>query len=1516
MAAKQLNKRLVVALSLFGFACMILICVLMLRQLQRRDPHYFVQLGQTAESQQQWQQAALFYNEAWERGRDARYLVNVGEMLLQEGDVAKALFAWRQALVHEPALLEAHARQVALLLQVAQLYATPARWQQALEAAEAFLGVIPAGAEAQQAVAHHAKGLALLNLESRDPRNAELGIGALTTAMRLADSEVDYALDLARELVRAERVEEGEGIYRRLVEEQVAPGAGASKARLAYAQFLAERQRTEEAEAFYQQSLEAGIGDAAALRDAKMGYSRFLMQRWARAVRDRVTKEQAGALFTRAEQIAKESLDAEPEEFEPYLQMALLYKAAGRHAEVLDLCEKRIRRGLSRKGVEATQNRISMFTLMIYASEACVALALQSSEPAEREQWLVKAEQYAADAKGESATHPRILSQAGRVKLARGQDREALKELRAADEAYGTYEAVNWENKIILAQLHLKLNEAGAAKEVLESVLEQAARYRGRDSLFWNLYAQVLFQNNELDRALSISDRVLLVEADNADARRLKAAIYERQGKHRQAGELHAKVTGSTTVQAMLEARSAALAGDVDGAVTILLAALERDPADVRLVATTINELIGLNRHEDAQAVSERALKEKPDDLRLQRLALLTRRDLTPQQRDDATLELIQGEEDALQRDFDLVMFHSRRENLPAALQAVNSAERHLLARDTPLALSASATQHAALLKAKMRLGAQLNDPAAMDAARDAAAKYNVDGAGGAALLGWYHLERKEFELALNAYRDAVAAQPTDATSMAHLGQCLQFIGRTEEARAAYEEAARINPNEGLAHRGLALLAQARGDQETFRRELAICERLLPNDPWVQEQTIIRAEEADPKAAIRRREARLAESPDDVRNLRRLAVLYENTGDQTKAESTYTRAIELRPDDEQVVQAAAGFFRRTNRPERALALVHDFAASRTDPKQKTRAPLLIANEHIQQRNLDHAERVLLAAYEAAPSMEVAHALAELYVRAVGAPERAVPWFQRAVEHARQAQPTSVPALLDAKIACLLNRSVNDLDQARVDVAELRSGHPQFVRGLLWESEIHARAGDIDQAVSKLSEYLEKRPNDAYALYQRARHHVSRGRTVAALADLEAIKRAAPKALDLQPRLTLARLHLRAGRRDLWLAELESLAKDAPDAPVAVEALAAAYVQEKRLADADRLVTAQINLGGQAPDARWYFLRGRVSAGVGETDRALEDYRRGAELSDYSPQSVAQVLDASLRAGRFAAGVEFFERFAAGRKPTAALVSRYAQLLARAGSKPRAVEEFRRAMDLALSERAGAPQAIANDVLAVFAAEEALTTFSANPPEGPLRRANDRILARAVGALGRTEDAAARYDALLHGAAADAERAGLLQEKGDTYQAAGRPDRAIESYQEALKYDSNNWLTLNNVAYLLSDTRGENEAALPFAQKAVALEGNHFTLDTLGWIYVGLGRYSPAIAELSRAVFVDPDYALSYYHLGEAYRRNSQFTEAADVLADAKDVALGLQDVALLNLVEQSLAKTTRREAAP
>jgi tetratricopeptide (TPR) repeat protein len=247
----------------------------------------------------------------------------------------------------------------------------------------------------------------------------------------------------------------------------------------------------------------------------------------------------------------------------------------------------------------------------------------------------------------------------------------------------------------------------------------------------------------------------------------------------------------------------------------------------------------------------------------------------------------------------------------------------------------------------------------------------------------------------------------------------------------------------------------------------------------------------------------------------------------------------------------------------------------------------------------------------------------------------------------------------------------------------------------------------------------------------------------------------------------------------------------------------------------------------------------------------------------------------------------------------------------------AIDECRTAMMLAMDQSPDLVRAVTGDLRRMLPersdVEQVVPLFE-RPPSPSLARANDRLLTRIYRRIDRGKDAAVVLDRLIQSAKDDFERANLWQEKGEVHHLAGEFDAARAAYEQSLRHDPENWVTLNNLAYLLSDQMGENQAALAYAQKAVATVENPSALDTLGWIYVGLGEYSAAIAELGRAVRLDPNSALIYYHLGEAYRRNGQMAEAADVLQGARNIARAAGDQAQLELIERSLERTDARDA--
>lgn len=1512
MARKKLNKNLVVALSLCGFAAMILLSVLMLQQLAQRDPKYFVEKAENAIAAKDWRQAAAFYQQAWERSNDPRHLVAFGDAVLRDGDVQNARLAWMKALIQDPTLIDGHTKQLQLLLRQAQMYSSPSDWESVRDAAKAMLAAASEGPPA--AMAHHALGLSLIELRDRGSSPDE-GLEHILKACEIDPKEVQYSIDLAEEYHRRDMQDKAQAVFTSVLTQHAEPGSAAAKARTAYGQYLVLRGKSAEAEEFFKQAITFAGDDKESRREARIGYAGYLMQNWTKQRRS--DPEKAQALYDAAQETINQAIADDPNNFSAYIQLANLYRLSGEYAKVVDVCEMRIRKGLDRKGVEATQDRLSTFTLMTYASEASIALSIESAgkgDLAARDKWLDRADQYVTDARGEAPTHPMVLSQSGRVRIARGQERAGLEDLRASDEAYRSFGRTNWENRLIRARVHLQLNEPGAARTVLEEVLSEAIRARLSDPLFWNLYAQSLVQVGDMERAMSVVDRILASAPNNKDAIRIKAAIYERQGNEKEAGIWEEKLSGSGSVRAILEARAAVQEGNTEKAIELLNKAMEDEPGDARIVATLAGELAQLGRQDEARRIVAKALNEKPDDDVLKAIALSLREGLTQEDRERELLRLIESEEDDFKKCISLVAYYSRLNDPAKVLEAIDKAEAHIAAADTDSAKRFTALQHAAILRTKVRAAAQLNNEAAMAKARDDAVRLNVDGADGKSILGLYHFLRKEFALAAQAFEAALVSQPTHVASWIMLGQCLQVLGRNDESQNAFAKAAEVNPHDGAAHQGLALLAQMRGDTATFQKELAIAEKLLPDDPWIREQVLIRTEAANPAEAIARREQQLAQK-EEPGNLQRLAELYVSVGQQDKADRAYARLLELQPNDARIALAAAKYYRSTGRNEQAVTTLSRFAAARSTAEEKASAATMVAAEQLEQGHRDLAKQTLLDAAQIATTVDVGYALGNFYLVEEHDPAKAIPWFDKAVVAATGDQARQLPALMERRIVCLLDRALNDTARAREEAAAFRRRFPDDPRGYLIQSEVEARAGEIGQAISSLTEYLARRPNDVYALTQRANHQIALGRLAQASEDLERIKQSSSASIATPARILLARIHEREGRADRALAELEALARESGSFQANHE-LVGAYIRRRQFADADRIATAMINASGQKPDPQWFFLRGQVSLELKDYDKALADFRRGAELAGHSPAAVGAVLKAYITTGQFAQGVQYFDGLGSREERDTIVLGAYGQLLARAGRTPQSIEVFRRAMSIAMAGMTGQVQELMGNVIAAFPEDSGISQFEQAPCTPELTRANQRILARLLAVAKQYPQACAKLDALKDTAADDRERSSLLYEKGEILQLASDVPGALAAYTESLKFAPDNWLTLNNMAYLLSELNGQHETALVHARSAVTYADNPYTLDTLGWIYTNLNRFDEAIAELNRAVRLDPEYVHALYHLGETYRRAGRFDEATAVLNVALQTAKAQNQSELVGMIETSIPKASSRQSEP
>ncbi len=205
---------------------------------------------------------------------------------------------------------------------------------------------------------------------------------------------------------------------------------------------------------------------------------------------------------------------------------------------------------------------------------------------------------------------------------------------------------------------------------------------------------------------------------------------------------------------------------------------------------------------------------------------------------------------------------------------------------------------------------------------------------------------------AVSLYRRAVEIDAAYAPARVRLAAALEKVGLAAEADEQYREAARLEPDNAVAHLGLGRLALARGEIDQAVRHLERAYRLSPETQAIV-ATLSRARHrAGDRDGARRlaqaarglppmihhRDPRRAEvdvlAVDSESFLRR-SKTYRETGQLQASLSELLRLIELEPGNAQAHFAAAGVYDRMNRPReaataarRALELDSDLAGGR------------------------------------------------------------------------------------------------------------------------------------------------------------------------------------------------------------------------------------------------------------------------------------------------------------------------------------------------------------------------------------------------------------------------------------------------------------------------------------------------------------------------------------------------------------------------------------------------------------
>ena len=162
--------------------------------------------------------------------------------------------------------------------------------------------------------------------------------------------------------------------------------------------------------------------------------------------------------------------------------------------------------------------------------------------------------------------------------------------------------------------------------------------------------------------------------------------------------------------------------------------------------------------------------------------------------------------------------------------------------------------------------------------------------------LGAVLLRQGRFDEAVAHYSAAARLKP-EYLYYFNLANALVDAGKPAEAVPNYQQALRLNPGSGAAHRNLGLALQAQGQNEAAMAEFRAALELQPDDEGAEYQLANRLAEAGRlEEAIARYQAALRLDPQHAESYNGLGICYAMQGKYPEAERQFREALRLKPE--------------------------------------------------------------------------------------------------------------------------------------------------------------------------------------------------------------------------------------------------------------------------------------------------------------------------------------------------------------------------------------------------------------------------------------------------------------------------------------------------------------------------------------------------------------------------------------------------------------------------------------------
>jgi tetratricopeptide (TPR) repeat protein len=375
-------------------------------------------------------------------------------------------------------------------------------------------------------------------------------------------------------------------------------------------------------------------------------------------------------------------------------------------------------------------------------------------------------------------------------------------------------------------------------------------------------------------------------------------------------------------------------------------------------------------------------------------------------------------------------------------------------------------------------------------------------------------------------------------------------------------------------------------------------------------------------------------------------------------------------------------------------------------------------------------------------------------------------------------------------------------------------------------------GDVDHAMSELQSVVTTTPNNFVARFNLGRAHFARG-------EYEEARQQFDTAVQLKPdyipaRLAQTQVALLKGDNNAALRTADATLGIAPNNPQAIVMKAAALQRLQRPEDARKLLESV--LAKQPKQEESLLELGVLNLSQKKNKEAEDLFRRAYEAQPTNLRGLMGQSKAILMQGQPDKSVELVE-----------------------------AEAAKRPGNLDLQRELG------NAEVSAGRYDKGIAIFQGLVAKVSDARQKSDLWTRIGQAYLRKGDVPESIAALEKARAGMPENASLTTNLAQLYGMEHKNDMARKYYELSIKADPNDALALNNLAFLIAETKGADlDQALTYATKARQRMPEHSEInDTLGWIYLKKNLTDNAIDEFKTLVVKAPQNPTYHYHYAMA-----------------------------------------------